>query len=62
MTDRIFGIEKSNKKINIKSRYFNMMEPIVSGYLNYQRVAENPIDQIMIKRVIECYAPYFIVS
>lgn len=39
-----------------------MMEPIVSGYLNYQRVAENPIDQIMIKRVIECYAPYFIVS
>ena len=62
MADRIVGIEKIDKKINLKARYFNLMEPLVSGYLNYFKVTEAPINQQAIKRIIECFSPYFIVS
>jgi hypothetical protein len=48
--------------VNVKARYFKIMEPLVSGYLNYQQIAEIPIDHQKIKNIIECFAPYFIVS
>lgn len=45
MCDRIIGIEKNvDGNIQIKARYFKIMEPLVGGYLNYQQIAEIIVD------------------
>jgi hypothetical protein len=63
MADRIFGAEKDIEgNITIKARYFKLMEPLIVGYLNYQKIAEIPIDTQKIKTIVECFAPYYIVS
>lgn len=63
MADRILGAEKAiDGTITVKARYFKIMEPLISGYLNYQQIADIPVDQQKIKNIIECFAPYFIVS
>jgi len=63
MGDRVFGVEKNIEGgINVKARYFKIMEPLISGYLNYAQIADIPVDYQKIKSVIECFAPYFIVS
>ena len=43
-------------------RYFNMMQPLISGYINYYRLLGAPINPFTIKAVIEGMAPYHIVS
>lgn len=45
MADRIFGIEKEGGNVEIRARYFNIMEMLVSGYLNYSKVIESIVDQ-----------------
>lgn len=53
MADRIIGAEKNIQgEINVKARYFKIMEPLISGYLNYQQITDNPIDQQKIKNII----------
>ena len=43
-------------------RYFNMMQPVISGYINYYKLLGAPLDPLTIKAVIEGMAPYHIVS
>lgn len=63
MADRVFGVEKSiDGTITVKARYFKIMEPLVSGYLNYAQITDTPINHEKIKHIIECMAPYYIVS
>jgi hypothetical protein len=62
MVDRILSIERFENNITCKSRYFNLMEPLISGYLSYHKLHDTPIDQIKCKKIIECYSPYHIVS
>lgn len=62
LADRIIGIEKKNDKIVNKIRYFNLMEPLLAGYLSYHKLASIPIDQQVCKNIIEAYAPYHLVS
>jgi hypothetical protein len=38
--------------VNVRARYFKIMEPLVSGYLNYQQIADVPIDHQKIKNII----------
>ena len=39
-----------------------MMQPLVSGYLNFYELISAPINANLIKNVIEGLAPYHIVS
>lgn len=43
-------------------RYFNLMQVLICGYLNYYSMMEAPINPQTIKAVIEGLAPYHIVS
>ena len=53
MADRIVGIEKSiDGNLQIKARYFKIMELLVSGYLNYQQIADLVVDEQKIKQII----------
>lgn len=53
MVDRVIGAQKNiDGNINIKARYFKIMEPLISGYLNYQQIADIPIDSNKVKNII----------
>ena len=43
-------------------RYFNLLQPLISGYINYYLSMGAPINPVTIKTVIEGLAPYHIVS
>jgi len=62
LTDRIIGIEKFQGAINCKVRYFNLMQPLLAGYINYYNFAGAVINADLLKRVIEGFAPYHIIS
>ena len=62
LCDRIIGIEKVGNEVNCKMRYFNMMQPVISGYINYYKLLGAPLNPLTIKAVIEGMAPYHIVS
>lgn len=62
LADRILGIEKQDDKVTCKMRYFNLMQPLVSGYLNYYAHVGAPINPLSLKTLIEALAPYHIVS
>jgi hypothetical protein len=38
------------------------MEPLLSGYLAFHKINDTPIDPAKCKKIIECFAPYHIVS
>lgn len=52
--DRIIGVEKNRIKqdTTCKSRYFNLMEPLLAGYLTYHKLMSIPINQVIAKRII----------
>jgi len=62
LADRIIGIERFNGIINCKVRYFNLMQPLLSGYLTYYAQVGAPANAQIMKTIIEGMAPYHIVS
>lgn len=40
MADRIIGAQRNiDGTVSVKARYFKIMQPLISGYLNYQYIA-----------------------
>ncbi len=62
LTDRVIGIERYQGATNCKVRYFNLMQPLLAGYINYYISQDAPINGQIMKTVIEGYAPYHAVS
>jgi hypothetical protein len=62
LTDRVIGIERYQGVINCKVRYFNLMQPLLAGYINYYNSQDAPVNGQIMKTVIEGYAPYHAVS
>ena len=62
LADRILGIEKQDDRVTCKMRYFNMMQPLISGYLNYYALVGAPLNPLALKTLIESMAPYHIIS
>jgi hypothetical protein len=69
MVDRIITAGRTNTRkkdkqqaVEFKTRYFNLMEPLISGYLAYCSLAAIPFDVAIIKKIIASFVPYFKVS
>ena len=68
MVDRLISAAKPSLKkkerqpIDFKTRYFNLMEPLVAGYLTYCNLINQKVDTACLRRVMETYQPYNKVS
>lgn len=62
MADRIIGIERIEGQCVCKVRYFNLMQPLLAGYLSYYALVGAPPVPAVLKAVVEGFSPYHIVS
>lgn len=69
MADRIITASRTNARkkdkqqaVEFKTRYFNLMEPTIAGYLTYCTAINAPFEVPLIRRLTTSFAPYFKVS
>jgi len=68
MVDRIIiaarnNIRKKDKQpVEFKTRYFNLVEPLIAGYLTYCGLTAIPFTISLIRKITALLVPYFKVS
>jgi hypothetical protein len=69
LVDRIItagrtNIRKKDKQqaVEFKTHYFNLMEPLIAGYLTHCGLTSNPFDLALVRKITTSFVPYFKVS
>lgn len=69
MADRMITAGRTNLRkkekqqtVEFKTRYFNIMEPLIAGYLNYCSFFAASFEVPIIRKIITSFVPYFKVS
>ena len=54
--------KKKDKQLDIKTRYFNLMEPLIFGYIGYCSISATKINEGYLKKIVQCFQPVYKVS
>lgn len=49
--------KKKDKQLDIKTRYFNLMEPLIFGYVGYCSIMGLKVNEGYLKRIVQCFQP-----